>query len=160
MFANSTATWSQAFQNCTGLTSTTSSVGNSTSSPSQNSSSSSSNNNNIHYHMLAIETLSEAVSVSFWFKGQNYSLPYWIGGYFNSNTSLWTWNYLNAAIVFSSYISNQNILTNPYLYLNFNSTQQYEYASIDGSQSYRFICEAQSIFLNLTINFIYFFINF
>jgi len=145
MFANSTATWCQAFQNCTGPTSATTSVGNSTSSQ-NSSSSSSSSNSNIHYHMLAIETLSEAVSVSFWFKGQNYSLPYWIGGYFNSNTSLWTWNYLNAAIVFSSYISNENILTNPYLYLTFNSTQQYEYASLDGSQSYRFICEAQSTF--------------
>ena len=71
-------------------------------------------------HLLIIDTLGEAIALSFWFKGNNYNKTYWIGGYFDTENSLWKWEWNGLPYVKNSYISENNIGTNPKMYLEFN----------------------------------------
>lgn len=98
-------------------------------------------------HLLIIDTLGEAIALSFWFKGNNYNKTYWIGGYFDTENSLWKWEWNGLPYVKNSYISENNIGTNPKMYLEFNSTNQYEYRSSNGLNSFNYICEAQGAYL-------------
>ena len=68
-------------------------------------------------------------------------------GYFDSNSSQWMWQWINLPYYSDSKmrISDVNMQTNPYLYVEYNNlTSQYEYGSSNSTATYNFICEAQS----------------
>lgn len=91
-----------------------------------------------------MDTLAEAIALSFWFKGNNYTRSYWTGGYFSTERSLWMWEWSKLPYVSNYQISDANIETNPNLYLFYNSTNQYDYRSDDGTKiAMNYICEAQ-----------------